>query len=400
MTGSGNNPGDRRMRLLILATTVPAEPGDGTPSFVLDLASALTDQMDVTILAPRVPNADFRSEFDGVIVVRFPFFPRRWEGLANDAIMPTLRADPWRWIEVPALFGSMAWHTWRLTNDGSFSIVNAHWIIPAGIIAWFVRKLRGVPYIVTVHGADAYTLNSRTVRWVKGFVLRGAEAVLPVSGDIARVVGTILGGDSHVSPAVPMGVARPSMADVRRMSDTFLIVGRLAEKKGISVAIRALRDVPEIRLRIIGDGPERDALSTMAADLGVGERVEFLGKRPRADVLAEMAICTGLLIPSVVASDGDTEGTPVVLAEAMSIGTPVIASRLAGLGEFVVDGETGLLVEPGDSTDLSRALSDACSDPDSFSALGQQAAASFGGGPLDVRSTAVAYSRALAGVSR
>lgn len=383
------------VHVLVLATTVPVQSGDGTPSFVLDLAAALADQMRVTILAPRVSGSVAVTEIDGVTVIRFPFFIKRWEGLADEAIMPTLQEEPWRWLEVPFLFGSMAWHMWRLIKRGDFAVLNPHWIVPAGLVARMSGPLTGLPYVVTVHGADAYTLRGRIFGAVKRSVLRNASAILPVSHEIAVISAALVGSGEPVPMSVPMGVLRPSNIDVSRHAGTFLVVGRLAEKKGVDVAIRALAETPSARLIVIGDGPQMGALQALASDLQIEDRVEFCGRQPRSIVLSEMAACTGLLIPSIVAADGDTDGTPVVLAEALSLGTPVMASRIAGLSEFVVDGETGSLVEPGDVAAWANQLRSVRSDPEGFSRLGVQAAAEFVGGPLDLRSTAGTYAETL-----
>ena len=170
---------------MVVATTFPARPGDGTPEFVLTLARSIPDH-DVTVVAPRMPGAPRTEAIDGVRVRRVAYFPRRWEGLAADAIMPTLRTRPWRAVEAPFLVGALLLATWREVCREGAAVVNPHWIVPGGLVALTVRAVTGVPYVVTVHGADAYTLRGRLGRIVKRLVLRRAAGVLPVSGDIAR----------------------------------------------------------------------------------------------------------------------------------------------------------------------------------------------------------------------
>jgi len=386
--------------VLILASTVPVRSDDGTPSFVLDLACALAEQCRVTILAPRVSGAPRTDTVSGVTVRRFPYFPRRWEGLADNAIMPTLKSQPWRWIEAPLLLASMAWHTWRIARRDRFQIINAHWIIPSGLVARVVSPIIDIPYIVTIHGADAYTLNGRLARSVKTSILRHAACSLPVSQDIAEIARSMAGSEAAIGEPTPMGVAHVEPSVEERSRNTFLFVGRLAEKKGLDVALTALADVPEGELRIIGEGPERERLESLVTTLGLGERVSFLGRQPRSEVMAEMRGCTALVIPSIVASDGDTDGTPVVLAEAMSCGTPVLAARIAGLADYVEAEETGLLVEPGNVAQLSAAMNRMLADPAILASLGEQAAARFPGSPLDIRETASNYFEYLTSARR
>ncbi|MEZ5175688.1 MAG: glycosyltransferase [Acidimicrobiia bacterium] len=386
--------------MLVLATTVPVESGDGTPAFVLDLASALTDEMTVSILAPRVPEAARVTTIDGVTVRRFGYFPRRWEGLANGAIMPTLRAEPWRWIEVPALVGAMIVRTvfeaWRTRAD----VLHAHWILPGGLAASCAAALLRKPYIVTVHGADVYTLRGRRISWLKRKILTRARAVMPVSQDIRSMVIDLAEAPDNITSAVPMGVAAPEVRDAgRRAADSFLIVGRLAQKKGIGIAINAFSMIDRGDLVVVGDGPLRSTLESAVDEANLNDRVRFVGRQPREEVLDHMRRCTALLIPSVVAPDGDTDGTPVVLAEAMSLGTPVIASRIAGLADHIEDGRTGWLVEPGDVEALAEALVRGMGDTSGLDRLGASAAQYFTGGALDMATTAREYRSVLRGLA-
>ena len=322
---------------------------------MLTLARSLA-AFDVTVVAPRMRGAVREERVDGVRIRRVAYFPKRFEGLAADAIMPTLRAHPWRIVEVPCLFAALFFATWREVRRQRAVVMNPHWIVPAGLVATAVRFVSRVPYVVTVHGADAYTLRGRLSRVLKRVVLRRAAAVLPVSGDIARTLE--LPADV---PVLRMGVDTAAVRDAiggRRPEPGLLVaIGRLADKKGIDVLLDALVKVPGARLEVVGDGPDRGALEAQATALGLDDRVRFLGRQPRDGVLDALRRATAVVIPSKVGAGGDMEGTPVVLCEAMAAGVPVEASALGGLEECLDDGKTGLLVPPGDVEALSGALS-------------------------------------------
>lgn len=349
-----HEPEGHRPRVLMLATTFPAQSGDGTPEFVLTLAKSLRDHA-VTVLAPRMPGASRRETIDGVDVRRVAYFPSRWEGLASDAIMPTLRSQPWRVIEVPFLFGALLLAAWRTVKRERVVALNPHWIVPSGIVAMLVGALTRTPYVVTVHGADAYTLKGRLAQRLKRLVMRRAAAVLPVSEDIKRTLE--LGGRS---PVLRMGVDVAAVQEAvgARAPEPGLLVtiGRLADKKGIDVLLHAVAKVPDARVEVIGDGPELGRLAAQAAELGLEDRVAFVGRQPRAQVLAALKRAQAVVIPSKVGAGGDKDGTPVVLCEAMAAGVPVVASALGGLQECLEDGLTGLLVPPGEVNDLAEAL--------------------------------------------
>jgi colanic acid/amylovoran biosynthesis glycosyltransferase len=366
---------DRKERphVVVVATTLPARPGDGTPEFVLTLARSLRDH-DVTVVAPRMPDSARHEVVDGVTIRRVAYFPRRWEGLASDAIMPTLRAQPWRIVEAPCLILALLFATLRVVRREKAAVLNPHWIVPGGLITWLVSRMTRVPYVLTVHGADAYTLTGKATRWVKRPVLKRAAAVLPVSDDISRTLGLPEG-----TPVLRMGVDTEALATEvgeRRPEPGLLVaVGRLADKKGLDVLLRAMAVTSGTRLEVVGDGPERPALEQLTTELDLTDRVTFAGRQPRSGVLDALARAEAVVIPSKVGAGGDKDGTPVVLCEAMAAGVPVVASALGGLAECLEDGETGLLVPPDDVDALARALARLTDGSVDLGAMGEAARA-------------------------
>lgn len=377
---------------MVVATTFPARPGDGTPEFVLTLARSIPDH-EVTVVAPRMPGAARTEVIDGVRVRRVAYFPRRWEGLAAEAIMPTLRARPWRSVEVPFLVGALLLATWREVRRQGAAVMNPHWIVPAGLVALAVRTVTGVPYVVTVHGADAYTLRGRFGRLVKRLVLGRARGVLPVSGDIARSLD--LGGAPVLRMGVDTAAIRAAVGDRAPEDGLLLYIGRLVDKKGVDVLVEALARLEGARLEVVGDGPCRAALEQLARRLGVADRVHFRGKQSKADVVAALARAQVAVIPSRVGAGGDMEGTPVVLCEVMAAGVPVVASNLGGLGECIDDGLDGLLVPPGDVDALVATLDKALSGGADLAALGRAAAATARRS-LDISAVGAEYAKVLA----
>ncbi len=199
-----------------------------------------------------------------------------------------------------------------------------------GLDAWATRRLDAVVAYVTedvrAHFAGAH----------RGLVRR-----------------TVVNG---IAPLEPADAARP--AELFREGFQVGIVGRVAPVKGIATALAALA-LPEaprdLILHVVGDGPERPSLEREAARLGLADRVLFHGfRRDARDWLAHL---DALLMPS------RHEGLPLALLEAMALGTPVVASRVGGLAEVLRDGETGLLVPPGDPAALLAAWRRLAADP-------------------------------------
>lgn len=388
-------PATEPLRLLVLATTFPARAGDGTPEFVLTLSAALAAAgVEVHAVVPRVPGAPPREVVEGVEVRRVAYFPRRFEGLAHGAIMANLRAQRWRAAEAPSLVGALAVAARREVRRVRPHVVHAHWLVPAGLVARGLRRTDGVPYVVTAHGADAFTLRSAPALRAKRAVVAGAAATVPVS----TAIGEALAPLGPVAPPIPMGV------DVARIAaevgprspepGRVLFVGRLVEKKGVDVLLRALARVPEAGAVVVGDGPSRSALEALAAELGLGGRARFLGQRDRAGVMAELARAALVALPSQVGAGGDQDGTPVVLGEAMAAGVPVVASDLGGLAEHVADGTSGWLVAPGSVDELAGALRAAVADPAGAERRAAAARAALSGA-LDLDSVARRYRAVL-----
>jgi colanic acid/amylovoran biosynthesis glycosyltransferase len=140
-------------------------------------------------------------------------------------------------------------------------------------------------------------------------------------------------------------------------SGQVLFAGRFVEKKGISYLLEAMRRLEaepgELELVLVGDGPIAGELKRQASPL---KRVSFAGWLPNAELRRRMHGALAVCVPSVHAEDGDAEGLPNVVIEAMAAGAPVIGSRHAGIGEAVVHEHTGLLVPPADADALAGAL--------------------------------------------
>jgi glycosyltransferase involved in cell wall biosynthesis len=143
----------------------------------------------------------------------------------------------------------------------------------------------------------------------------------------------------------------------------FLYAGRLTEEKGIRTLIEAARARPRL-VRVAGDGP----LAAVVAEAAAEGAIEYLGHRDRATLVEDIRSATALVVPSLW-----FEPYPMVFLEAFASGTPVIASRIGAIPDIVTDGETGLLVDPGDGEALARAMGWALDNPKRMLEMGKRA---------------------------
>ncbi len=174
-----------------------------------------------------------------------------------------------------------------------------------------------------------------------------------------------------------------------------IFVGRLSAEKGIAGLFEALAQtasLASLRLAVVGDGPLSDVLRHQAGQLAISDKVEFLGRLSEAETLVEIAKSDVLILPSFM------EGLPVVLMEALALGVPIIASRVAGIPELVRDGTTGILFDPSNWAELTRAIDRLARDPDlrhRLGALGPKRIAE----EFDVQTSAAILRRLFAGAA-
>ncbi len=247
---------------------------------------------------------------------------------------------------------------------------------PNGIKALQLRELgiTDAPIVTVFHGHDLSRWTQQHGALGYRRLFSNTELMLPIS-EYGRARLIELGCPAQKIEVHRMGVRAgrvplraPESSRDRAAPIQVLSVGRLVEKKGFEFALRAIHRAlgahPNIRYHLIGDGPLRASLEALAAELALGERVTFYGQLAREEVETIRSRADVVLAPSVTATDGDEEGIPVVVMEAMAAGIPVITTQHGGIPELVVDGETGLLVAQRDSKALAHALVRLSGDPE------------------------------------
>jgi glycosyltransferase involved in cell wall biosynthesis len=157
----------------------------------------------------------------------------------------------------------------------------------------------------------------------------------------------------------------------RKTADYFLYVGRLSHEKGVEVLLEAWRSLPDVKLKILGSGPLEQKLKAFANDHKMAQ-VEFVGFADQSRYDAHMRGARAIVIPSVC-----YENFPRILAEAFAYGVPVVASRLGSLAELVEEGKTGVLIEAGNASELSRAVRWYCDNPMEVERMGHYARQTF-----------------------
>lgn len=247
-------------------------------------------------------------------------------------------------------------------------------------VAFMVHLLTGIPFSFGAHAKDIY--RSRPTRLARraqeaSFVVvcsaAAAQDVRNIVGPTARVLLAPHGVDTEqfVPPATDRD---PTVTPVQ-----LLAVGRLVAKKGYPVLLEALgllsRAGTPVACTIIGAGPLAEELAYRIEQLGLSEVVSVVGARTQPEVAAAYQQADVFVQASVVLPDGDRDGIPNSVLEAMASGLPVVASAIAGIPEVVTDQVTGLLVAPADPAALAEALRRLVDDPARRQQLGRAARA-------------------------
>jgi glycosyltransferase involved in cell wall biosynthesis len=327
----------------------------------------------------------------GRIVMVMSGFPRRSETFALNELLALEYSGA-----LAALFATKAGEGGSL-QPGCERLMERVRFLPQGSPAaqanFIVQSLKGEP-VGGIHGYFAHTpaevarhtaarlkipygfsTHARDARKVAPGELaeraRGAACVVACNGDVAR---DILGSGAPVH-LLPHGVdlerfsprPQPASGPLR-----LLAVGRLVEKKGFHIMLAALTRLKSpFRLRIVGEGPERERLAGMIAANGLADRVTLEGSMTHAELPAAYAKAHAVVVPSIQDASGDRDGLPNVVLEALASARAVVASRISAIGSAVTHGETGLLVPPGDPVALAQALEELSPRPALRETLGR-----------------------------
>lgn len=360
--------------VLITTSTFPMAPDDAVSArFVLDLAQHLTAHCRVTVLAPAGPRTQPWERWGDVRVRRFPYFvPPSWQTLAaGEGMVATMRAS-WRAkLQAPFFVASQWAMLPDLVRDEGIDLINPHWIVPQGFTAALWRRTLGVPTVVTAHGADVALLGRmRGGPAIGRYVFSRCDGLVSDSSYLAQRTEEII-GRKVLNEAIPMGVAtsrfqpsaRPAALGAVGAVPVVLFVGKFVPKKGIPVLLEAVGALKgagrRISLVLIGGGPLEQSLRDIADGLGISDDVRFVGWVKNDELPSYYAAADVVCVPSIQDAHGETEGTPVVLQEALACGGLVVASRSSGIVDVIRDGENGWSVPPGDAPALAAGIAHA-----------------------------------------
>ena len=259
------------------------------------------------------------------------------------------------------LFARILGQVRDLHHSDPIDAIHAHGPLPCGHAAMLVSRELRIPYVVSVHGLDAYSteqVHGRAGEWCRRISARIFRSAAKVIGVSEHVRERVLAGAGNVRTAVVYNGVDPEMfsppAENVSGSQSILSVGNLIPTKGYEVLLRSMAAMtepnPGVTLDIVGEGAERSRLTSLAQELGIGNRVRFLGRLPRREVARLMSHCVLFALPSRY------EGLGCVYLEAMSAAKVAIGCHGQGIDEVIRHGSNGWLIESDNFEQLTASL--------------------------------------------
>lgn len=275
----------------------------------------------------------------------------------------------------------------RVAREERVDLIHSHFAWPQGLGGSLARSLTGIPLVASLRGTDI--LADASIQYGRqanpyfgralGHLLATADRTVFFS-DFMRDHAVGLGARAGATRVIRKGVDLshfqpvPDRVAVRRTlglpdAPMVLTVAGLIPRKGIHhviAALASLKDSHQFSFVVCGDGPERERLGRLAAEVGIGDRVIFPGRVSRERIPAYFAACDVFVLASIMEAAGN------VLFEAMACARPVVCTDSGGPGEYVTDGETGFVVPVGDEAALSHRLRELLDDPSLQERLGAE----------------------------
>ncbi len=361
------------MRICLVTTSYPRFHEDGNARFVRSIAEAqATLGHEVHVLAPYTPLV---RKYDSLADLHWFHYiwPAKWGVMGHAAALESdrhLRASAF--LQAPFFGLSLTRAMQQLITQRKIDLIHAHWVVPMGFLSTWMARLTQKPLFISLHGSDMYLARQNPVMGrMAAWAFRCAQGITACSPTLADSA-IQLGAPRERVHMIPWG-ADPAKFQVegasvelrKQLNATpkdliIMAAGRLVGKKGFDRLVRAmpevLASVPNARLVILGEGPERFSLERLIDELALNGKILLPGNVAWTEMPNYLAASDVFVMPSVRDVTGNFDGLPTVILEAMAAGKPVIATHVGGISLAVQENETGILVDEASPEQLSRAL--------------------------------------------
>lgn len=368
---------DYKPSIFIITSNYPRYSGDICGWFIHEISRQIAYRgFNVTTLSPHTEKSK-KSEFmDGIFIRRFRYcLFSHFETLAyGSGILYNLRKHPFSILTIPSFIIAEFLCACQIMHSKQPEILHTHWLIPQGLIGALLHRFIKIPHIATIHGSDMNILKRYPILYPIGRFITHNSSLITVNSNYMKQQLLAVSPDcERKTRIIPMGInpgqfMSNSFKDMKKHYSTdhlILTVGRLIDLKGFHYLIDAMSIIiekyPDVKLLIIGSGPQRDYLMHRANRIGLKDQIFFLGNISRNDLPKYYQSADVFVLPSINIG-GITEAFGVVLLEAMAAGCPVIGSNVGGIPDIIKDGENGFLVPEQDPVAIAEKIIQLLSD--------------------------------------
>lgn len=353
------------MHILLINNEFPPIGGGGSTVTAYALRHLVKAGHNVTLITSRWGGLPHREQIDGATVIRIPTI-RRYKQFCSQ----------WELV----IFGVSALeYTFFYTLRHKVDFIQAYFAVPAGWVAWLIKKVRGTPYAVYFGGSDIPGANPSRYKNIYPLltpllkkIWRNAEFRTVCSHELRR-----LGKEADPVTdfiVIPNGVETARFKPIERPANPqvkILFIGRLIPRKGFQRVVAALPRVKGLvsqpfQIEVVGTGDAKTELDQLAEELGVSDLIHYVGSVPYDRLEQSYQYADVFVLTSF------SEGMPSVILEAMGCGLPIIASDVGGNNEIVREGENGFLIQGDDVETLAQRLAALISDAGLRNRMGQK----------------------------
>lgn len=341
--------------------------GGGGGVFNKQLAEELSDSNNVTVITSQFNNQPPHEVTNNVEIIRVPVLMRNNQNAATI-------------VSMLSFFPASLRAGYELLKTRSFDIIHSLFAIPSAPSGLICAKKFRIPHVLSILGGDIYDPSKNLsphktpfLHYTVTKMIEESDKVIALSSDIKNRAVDYYNVSNNID-VIHLGIPKPLFTKKNREhfglkpTDVLLVtVGRLVARKGLQDLIRVVATLKDqnIKLIVIGDGPEKTGLEALSKSLGVSERILFLG------YVSDEEKFQLLNISDIYVSSSHHEGFGIVFLEAMASGLPVVCYDEGGQAEFLLDQKTGFLVGYGNHSLLTKKISQLCEDTALSNEVGQ-----------------------------
>jgi len=349
-------------KTLLVTLDFPPRLG-GVATFYYNVCKNLPPNK-IVVLAPEQAGSEIFDQKQNFTIIRkkllnqFPeTFPKGIGGIFK--IAATIR-----WL-------SLIKHLAQTIKNHQIELIQVGQILPLGTLALIYKKRKNIPYVIYVHGLDITlpqkfmrkkTLLKKIIANAQNIIANSywtKDELIKLGAEREKVIVVHPGPNLKAEQAREWKTKEIAERCELTGKKILLTVGRLVERKGHDLVIKALpkiiQAVPNVIYLIVGAGPQQKKLAGLVNQNNLGNYVQFIGSVAQADLASFYQICDAFIMPARQLPNGDVEGFGIVYLEANLFGKPVIGGRSGGVGEAVIDGQTGILVNPESVEEIAQA---------------------------------------------